>query len=728
MQSLRTTLETRHHTLTPRIGAIASAARSFGICRPGQPDCALAAFLPHGAIRAGLTGAALLAFTSAWAGGEQELPKVVVIGKAATQVGVADSANVGNVTQAQLEARTVYRPGELLESAPGLVVSQHSGEGKANQFYLRGFNLDHGTDLRTTVDGMVVNQRSHAHGHGWTDLNFIIPEIATGLEYKKGTYYASEGDFSSAGAVSLRYADTLPQGIFNLGFGQKGYRRAVIANSNAFGGGNLLYALEYQHNDGPFVHPDDYGKVNAVLRYSQGSVEDGFSLTGMAYKAKWNATDQIPQRAIDTGFISNRFDAIDPTDGGKSHRYSVSAEWHRNTETTSTKVNAYLIAWQLDLFSNFTYFLDDPVNGDQFFQPDKRTTSALNASHTWQMPWSGRDSENTVGVQLQNDNIFNALNSTKARETLSVTRADRIVESSVGVYAENATRWTDKFRTVAGVRTDYYRFKVRSDNALNSGNASASITNPKLNFIFGPWANTEYYVNLGGGFHSNDARGSTITVDPKTGDPATKVPPLVRSKGYELGVRTSLLAGLQTSLSVYRLDFASELIFAGDAGTTEAGRPSKRTGFELANYYKLQDWLTIDADIAFARARFKDQDPVGQRIPGAVEGVASFAIAVDNVGPYFGALQWRYFGPRPLLEDNSVRSQHTATFNARVGYKINKNMRVELEGFNLTNTKASAIDYYYTSRLPGEAVGGVNDIHFHPIESRSFRVSLNANF
>ena len=671
----------------------------------------------------------ILSGSRAWAGGTQELEKVVVMGTATSLVGVADSANVGTVTQKQLEARTVYRPGELLEATPGLVVSQHSGEGTANQFYLRGFNLDHGTDLRTTVDGMLVNQRSHSHGQGWTDLNFVVPELATGLEYKKGPYYAGEGDFSSAGAVSLKYANTLDQGIASVGFGQNGFRRVLLADSPKLGGGNLLYALEAMHNDGPFVHPDDYGKINGVLRYSEGDAANGFKVTAMGYRAKWNSTDQIPKRAVDAGQLG-RFDAIDPSDGGKAHRYSVSGAWARSDASSSTRVNAYLIDWQLNLFSNFTYFLDDPVNGDQFNQPDRRRTTGLNASQTWQMTGLGTDSENTVGVQFQNDNIFNGLLSTKDRQILSTTRRDHTVETSVSVYAENATRWTPWFRTVVGARADTYRFDVKSDNAANSGRVTASIANPKLALIFGPWSNTEFYVNAGGGFHSNDARGTTLTADPKSGAPADKVPALVRSKGYELGVRTSMLPGLQTSLSVYRLDFASELTFAGDAGTTQAGRPSRRTGFEIANYYKLSDWLTLDADLAFARARFSDNDPdgIGSRIPGSVEGVASIAVAVDNLGPWFGAVQLRYFGPRPLIEDNSVRSASTATLNGRIGYKINPRMRVELEGFNLTHRQASAIDYYYTSRLQGEPAAGVNDIHFHPIESRSFRVSLAVNF
>lgn len=662
-----------------------------------------------------------------YAGGIPTLDTVEVKANSEDLVGEADSANVGTVTRKQLEARTVYRPGELLEATPGLVVSQHSGEGKANQFYLRGFNLDHGTDLRTTVDGMLINQRGHAHGQGWTDLNFIIPELATGLQYKKGPYYAEEGDFSSAGAVSVGYADKLPEGIAAAGVGTNGFRRALLADSPTYGEGHLLYALELLHNDGPFVHPDDYRKINSLLRYSQGIAANGFNVTAMAYKGKWNATDQIPERAIDSGLISSRFDAIDPTDGGESHRYSLSTAWQRTDATSSTKANAYVVANQLNLFSNFTYFLDDPINGDQFKQADRRTTSAMNVSHTWQLS-ATKASENTVGFQLQNDNIFNGLFSTKAREQLSVTRQDHTVEQSAGLYFNNAMEWRDKFRTVAGVREDIYRFDVKSTLGANSGKVAASITSPKLSLIFGPWAKTEYYVNLGSGFHSNDARGTTTTMDPKTGTPAEKVTPLVRSKGYEIGVRSGFIPGLQSSLSLYRLNFDSELIFVGDAGTTEAGRPSSRTGFEFANYYQPRDWLTIDADVAFAKARFRNSDPTGNRIPGAVEGVASLAGAVDNLGPIFGGLQFRYFGPRPLIEDNSVRSKSTSTFNGRIGYKISKQMRVELEGFNLLNKRASAIDYYYTSRLPGEPAAGVADVHFHPIESRSFRLSMAARF
>lgn len=656
------------------------------------------------------------------------LPAVTVEASRTSQLGIADAANAGIITQQQLEARTVYRPGELLEATPGLIVSQHSGEGKANQFYLRGFNLDHGTDLRTSIDGMLVNQRSHAHGQGWSDLNFLIPELATRLEYRKGPYYAAEGDFASAGALSVRYADRLDAGLASISLGQYGYRRTLLADSPTLGQGRLLYALELFHHDGPFVRGDDYRKLNGVLRYSEGADDDGFHVTAMAYRGRWNSTDQIPARGLDSGVIRDRFATIDPSDGGKAHRFSLSGAWARSSAAATTRVSAYAIAQQLDLYSNFTYFLDDPVNGDQFSQPDRRVTSGIHASQVWQASLFGREAENTIGVQLQNDNIFNGLYGTVARSRVATTREDHIVEGSAGVYVENATRWSDRVRTIAGLRADHYRFDVRSRLADNSGHAADSRLSPKLSLVFGPWQKTELYLNAGAGFHSNDARGTTIRIDPKSGEPADRVTPLVGAKGWEAGVRSEAIPGLQSTLSVYRLDFDSELIFVGDAGTTEAGRPSRRVGFEFSNYYKPAKWLTIDADVAFARARFRDRDAAGDRIPGSVEGVASLALAVDHLGPYFGALQLRYFGPRPLIEDDSVRSGATTTLNGRIGYKINSRMKVELEGFNLANRRDSAIEYFYVSRLPGEAAQGVADIHFHPIESRSFRLTLNMTY
>ncbi|QGZ39462.1 outer membrane receptor protein involved in Fe transport [Pseudoduganella flava] len=654
------------------------------------------------------------------------MPRVTIDASRISQLGIADSAAEGTVTQRQLEARTAYRPGELLEATPGLVVSQHSGEGKANQFYLRGFNLDHGTDLATTVDGMPVNQRSHAHGQGWTDLNFVIPELAARLDYRKGPYSAQYGDFASAGATDIAYANRLTRGIANLTVGQHDYGRALLAASPEAGSGNLLYALETMHNDGPFTQGDNYRKVNGMLRYSEGYVNNGWSVTAMGYRAKWNATDQIPERAVAAGTLG-RFDAVDPTDGGSAYRYSLSGTWQRSDDDQATKLSAYAIANRLDLFSNFTYYLDDPVIGDQFAQPDRRVTTGFAASHAWHHHGTTLASTTTVGVTAQNDNIHNGLYATKARQVTAVTREDHIVETSGAVYVENQTRWSPVLRTTAGLRADRYRFDVTSDRAVNSGKASDSLLSPSVSIAFGPWARTEFYVNAGTGFHSNDARGTVITVDPKTNQPADRVTPLARSRGLDLGVRSEWIRGLQTSLSLFRLDFDSELVFVGDAGTTEAGRPSRRHGIEFSNYYKPFKWLALDADLAYARGRYRDADPAGDHIPGAVEGVAQLAATVTPQGPWSGALRLRWFGPRPLVEDNSVRSAATMTVNGRIAWQAGRNTRIELEAFNLTNRRDAAIAYYYASRLAGEAQA-VDDVHFHPIESRSLRLSLTQTF
>jgi hypothetical protein len=664
--------------------------------------CALAALFSHGFAHAD----------------DFVIQRVLVEGARASQLGIADSANAGSVSQKELEMRTIYRPGELLEAAPGLIASQHSGEGKANQFYLRGFNLDHGTDLATWVDDMPVNQRSHAHGQGWTDLNFLIPELTARLDYRKGPYSAREGDFASAGSASVTYANRLVRDVATLSVGQNGYARTALAASKDAAGGALTYALELLHNDGPFTHPDDYQKVNGVLRYSRGYANNGWSVTAMAYHGRWNSTDQIPERAVIDARIG-RFDLVDDTDGGEAHRTSLSGVWRQTSADSMSKVNAYIIRNQLDLWSNFTYFMDDPVRGDQFAQPDRRVTAGVNAQHTWHAHRGDTvTSDLSVGLQAQNDNIFNGLLHTQARQTLETTRQDHVVETSRAAWIESATRWGDSFRSIVGLRADGYRFRVHGDQAANSGSASDTLLSPSLNLVFGPWKSSELYLNYGQGFHSNDARGAV-----------TSVAPLVRSRGMEIGLRTEAIPKMQTALSLYRLDFDSELTYVGDAGTTEAGSPSRRIGIEFSNYYKPVKWLSIDFDAAFARAR--SQASAGQdRIPGAVEGVGQLAITASQLGKngaWEGALRLRYFGPRPLIEDNSVRSHASTTLNGRIGYRIAKDLRLELEGFNLANKRVSSIDYYYASQLRGEGEPR-EDIHFHPLESRSFRLTLIKNW
>jgi len=658
----------------------------------------------------------------------ETLPEVVVTERSNNLVGRADSATQGTVGPRQLGLRPLLRPGELLETVPGLIISQHSGSGKANQYFLRGFNLDHGTDLATYVAGMPVNLRTHGHGQGYTDLNFLIPELVSRIDYRKGSYNAEQGDFSSAGSVYLSYFDQLPTGLGQAGGGNYGYGRLLASDSPRVGRGNLLYGLELSHYDGPWDNPEDFRKVNGVVRYSEERGKTRYALTGMAYKGDWNSTDQIPQRAVRRGSIG-RFGAVDPSDGGESHRYSVSGEVARRGERDETTANAYFIDYKLNLFSNFTYFLDDPVRGDQFQQADRRQVYGANAAHKWDARFGERTAENTFGFQFRFDDIGRvALYNTERRERFNVIRQDAVSEGSYAPYFENRVQWTPWLRSVLGARFDAYTFDVDSSIAANSGNNSDTMFSPKLSLAFGPWSQTELYLNVGQGFHSNDARGTTIRVDPKTGDRVSPVTPLVRANFGEVGVRTAVVKNLQSTLSLWYLGFDSELLFVGDAGTTEASRPSRRTGIEFTNYYTPVPGVTIDADYAFSRARFRDSDPAGRRIPGAIEGVASLGVSVDHKSGWFGSLRMRYFGPRPLIEDNSVRSGSTTLVNARLGYRLDQRTRFSAEIFNLFNTSASDIDYYYTSRLPGEAAGGVDDIHFHPVESRSFRLILSREF
>jgi hypothetical protein len=651
---------------------------------------------------------------------------VNVLGSRTSQMGIAESANAGTLTQRQLELRTTYRPGELLEAMPGLVASQRSGEGKANQFYLRGFNLDHGTDLRTTIDGMPVNQRSHAHGQGWTDMNFIIPELLDRLDYTKGPYSAHAGDFASAGSASITTSRVLPKSIASVAAGQGGFRRGLVAGSPELGAGNVLYALDAMHNDGPFTRGDDYSKLNGLLRFSWGTLNNGGNVTAMAYRATWNATDQIPQRAVAAGTLG-RFDAIDLSDGGEARRLSLSGAWRRADADSSSRLTAYLIRNQLDLYSNFTYFMDDPVNGDQFSQPDRRVTSGLDASHTWHTHHGEVGSDIELGLTVQNDNVFNALNNTRARQTISTTRRDHVVESSVGAHAEVETRWSPSFRSVAGARFDAYRFKVDSDRVENTGKSNAHLASPSLSLVYAGLKATELYFNAGRGFHSNDARGTVTALDPKMLERVNPVPGLVRSRGLELGLRTEIVPKVQATMSLYQLDFDSELVFIGDAGTTEAGPPSRRKGIELSAYYKPLSWLTLDVDMAYARSRALGVVAGNDRIPGAVEGIGQFALTVDKLGPWSGGLRLRYFGPRPLVDDNSHRSRATSTVNGRVAYDFGNGLQLDLEVFNLTNRRDSAIDYFYESQLKGEAAP-VADVHFHPIEPRTFRIALVKRF
>jgi hydrogenase/urease accessory protein HupE len=694
------------------------------------------------------------------------LEDITIVERAQSQIGIADSASQGNVGQAQLKYRPFTRPSEVLETVPGLIATQHSGEGKASQYFLRGFNLDHGTDFLTQMEGVPVNQLSHSHGQGWTDTNFLIPELVETLDYKKGSNYAENGDFSSTGSANIRYFKSLPEHILKFTGGSFDYYRGLAAGSHKFGDGNLLYAAETVHNNGPWTVGNDYMKFNGVLRYSQEHEDHGWSITGMAYKADWRSTDQVAQRAIDQGII-NRFGALDPTDGGSSQRYSITGEWHRQDADSETKLMAYGVYNKLALFSDFTFFLDNnelnnPLNtkqqncsglnglqagnkfnpslfntcGDQFGQPDDRWTTGFKGTHTFFHKLGDAESETTLGLQIRNDNIQNGLTKTHAQKQYGITRQDTLWVTSISPYAENKTRWNDWFRTSLGVRFDGFRFDVKNNRVQNSGERYDGLVSPKLGLVFGPWAETEFYLNGGLGYHSNDARGVLTTVDPVTGskidadgNPITRATPLVRTYSAEIGARTTWVKGLQSTLSIWWLDIDSELVFVGDAGTTAISDPSRRYGLEFANYYSPTDWLTFDADLSFSHTRFRNNPKEGSFVPNSVGTViAAGATFHDVYGGFFGGPRLRFFGPRYLDQTGTKQSQSTLLVSATLGYEVNKNLSFTAEVFNILNRNDANITYFYGSRLPGENANGVDDFHIHPIEPVSFRLGFTAKF
>jgi hypothetical protein len=639
-----------------------------------------------------------------------------------------DAASAGIISGAALNSRPITRPGEVLESVPGLIVTQHSGEGKANQFFLRGFNLDHGTDIAISVDGMPVNMRTHAHGQGYADLNFLIPELVGAVEFHKGPYFVRDGDFASAGSVRIDYLDKTDRNLALVSFGSSGFKRALTIASAPLGQGTLLVAGEAQTYDGPWDVPDRLAKLNGVVRYSQGTALDGFSLTGMAYWAKWNATNQIPERAVSEGIIG-RFGTLNPTDGGDTGRFSLSGRWSQTGETGITRANAYVIRYGMNLFNDFTYFLNDPISGDQFRQRDSRVLGGGEVGHTFQGDLFGMPMENEIGVQTRTDSIRVGLFNTTNRQYRSTVLDDRVLEASGAFYYENRLRWTDWLRTSIGFRADTYYADVVSDTAANSGKARDSIVNPKLGLVLGPWFDTELFVNYGGGFHSNDARGVTATVDPTS--PLFNIsrsPFLVPSTGSEIGLRNRSLSGLETAVTLFRLDFASENLFQGDSGTTEPSRPTRRFGVEWTNRYAVTPWLSLEGDLTVTNARFADRDPAGNRVPEAPTTIASAGFTFGEGLGWFGSMRFRYFGPRPLIEDNSVRSKPTALLNGRVGYQFENGISLSLDVLNMTNAKADQITYFYTSRLPGEAAEGVADRHFHPVEPTAVRLTLAGRF
>jgi len=658
---------------------------------------------------------------------------------AAGLIGVADAATEGTVTAKQLATRPLLRPAEVLEAVPGMTVTQHSGDGKANQYFLRGFNLDHGSDFATSVMGMPINQASHAHGQGYMDLNFLIPELIGTLRYRKGLYAADDGDFATTGSARIDYRRELPAPFIDVSLGAHAYRRLVAAGSQALGNDGdlkLLGAVELAGNDGPWDQPEALRKRNAVLRLSSGPAGNGFALTAMAYHASWTATEHVPERAIQSGEIG-RYGALMPSDGGTTHRYSLSGEWAQPVDTGRISANAYVVNYGLNLFSNPSGFINGP-QGDQHEQADRRTTWGGQLARTWQLGPTLQDSEATLGTQLRQDRIHTlGLYDTEARQRTGTVLQDAALQTQLGLYGELRTPWRPWLRSVLGLRWDQLRARVMAVdgpyNLANSGQARGHQTSPKLALIFGPFNHTEFYANWGTGFHSNDARGTTATTHVRDGSPIDKVPPLVKATGAELGLRTVLLPGWSSSLALWRMALQSELVFIGDEGVTEPKGASRRVGLEWSNYITPNHWLIVDADLALSRARFNTPENGGTHVPNAVPVAASLGLAADPKGPWFAGLRLRYVGRYALEETGTERSRAALTANLKLGWRVTPKVQFTVDVLNLFDRRANDIEYWGAACSRGDGAGcgggaGIDGRLVHPMEPRTWRLSLRAGF
>lgn len=663
---------------------------------------------------------------------QQSVQEIEIIGRSVNLVGDALSASEGRVSHDEILQRPILRTGDVLESVPGLVATQHSGSGKANQYFLRGFNLDHGTDFATSVDGMPVNMRSHGHGQGYTDLNFIIPELVEEIVYRKGSYYSDVGDFSGAGSARIQTRDHSVPFTIQLGAGEYGFARALLSGSTGSGTGELIYGLELQGYEGPWDQLDeDVEKTNFLLKQIWASEESHYSLSLMGYDNEWNSADQIPDRAVRSGLIS-KYGSIDTTVGGSSSRYSLSFGLSRPLAGGELNATAYAIDYAMDLYSNFSYFI--APEGDQFKQVDDRRI--YGGELTWDRTsnWGDIPVTNTLGADLRVDNIDEVgLISTSARQFLGNIRLDAVDQSSLGFYWENELQWTDRLRTVLGLRHDIFDFEVNalaaadpSTLSANSGSNDADISTASLSIMYALNENHELYASIGEGFHSNDARGTTISRDPLTGDTVAPVDPLVATEGAEIGWRIYFNDRLNATLALWQLDIDSELLFVGDAGNTEdTGVGSERQGFELTAYYQLNDMFGLDLEYSNTDAKFASLVDGSDEIPGAMDEVISAGINFQPNDQFFAHLRHRQFADYPL--DGGARAAGSSMTNLRLGYEVNDSLQLSLDVLNLFDSDDHDVEYFYESQLAGESAP-VGDNHYHVFEPRAVRFYLQYGF
>ncbi|SDH09522.1 Outer membrane receptor proteins, mostly Fe transport [Flavobacterium omnivorum] len=613
------------------------------------------------------------------------------------------------ISKIDLQTTPVNSSQEILRKVPGLFIGQHAGGGKAEQIFLRGFDIDHGTDIAISVDGMPVNVVSHAHGQGYADLHFVIPETVEKIDFGKGTYYANKGDFATAGYVAFQTKDKIEKSSIGVEIGQFNTLRTVglfnlLGNEKTQ---SAYIATEYILTDGPFDSPQNFNRVNLLGKYSAILNDNSkFSVLASRFTSKWDASGQIPQRLVDNRTIS-RFGAVDDTEGGSTSRTNFNASLSKPIdENTFLKANAFYSNYQFELYSNFTFFLNDPINGDQIKQKENRNIYGMNAE------LNKKTKINDIDVLLQFGAGFRAdattdteLSHTLNRRTvLENIKLGDIDQSNLFTYLNSEFNF-GKLMINPAIRLDYFKFNYQDKLMENYKTQSESKVkfSPKLNLIYSENNNLQFFVKSGMGFHSNDAR----VVVQNNGKQI--VPTAI---GTDIGAIWKPFPKLIVNAALWYLFLEQEFVYVGDAGIIEPSGKSRRMGAELGLRYQLNDWLYFDADANYTYARSIDEPKGQDYIPLAPDFTTTGGLSFQKLNGFSGGIRYRYLKSRPANEDNSIVAKGYFISDLNVNYQY-KNINFGIAVENIFDTEWNETQFATESRLQNEPES-VEEIHFTP--------------
>lgn len=618
-----------------------------------------------------------------------------------------------NISALDIRTRPVTTSQDVLRLVPGLFIAQHAGGGKAEQMFLRGFDLDHGTDINLTVDGLPVNMVSHAHGQGYADLHFVIPEIIGNVEFKKGPYYADAGDFTTAGLVRFKTSDALDNSFLKIEGGQFATARAVgafdILGKNAARRNQHAYiASEVFFSDGYFDSPQAFRRLNLFGKYNALLDDDHrITLSASAFQSSWNASGQIPERALATGRIG-RFGAIDDNEGGITSRYNINFEYVKNLGNNRLLKNQlYFSDYAFELYSNFTFFLNEPEKGDEIRQKERRRIFGYNGSFQSETELGGKRLDTEIGIFFRNDAVDgNELSRTVQRQfTQYPITLNDVNQTNTGAYASASWQIASHLTLNAAGRFDLFQFSLENklDSMYDPKQVTAGIFSPKLNLFYDPSNSVRIYVNSGYGFHSNDAR----VVVPQN---AKEILP--KALGVDVGAIFKPAPALMFNVAGWYLALDQEFVYVGDEGVVEPGGKTRRLGLDVSARVQALRHLFIDADITYSHARSIDEPEEAQRIPLAPQWTGTGGISWDKSAGIFGSLRFRYLGDRPANEDNSTIAQGYFLLDAVAGWRKNT-WEFGFSAQNLLNSAWKEAQFDTTSRLQDEPAP-VSEIHFTP--------------